>query len=94
MIHTGTYARGALAFNVGDFVYLRKHRFDDMDVATRRTILRVLAVGSLGLITLEDGDGATCKRHVRDLAPCHLTDIDPVVVLAEGVGDIPCEVCR
>jgi len=94
LTRSGNYKSNVLRYEPGDYVYLNKSRKHDMDVTTRATILKVLEISPLGVATLQGRNEHTCKRHIRNLAPCHLNNIDPTTSPVDKVDDIACRVCN
>ena len=94
--HTGQYVKPKFKFEVGDFVYVYKQPKVSTDVSTHPNILRIEGLSDRGIAELCGADGNQCKRHVRALAPCHLTDLEVEDYQANEehwAEAIACEVC-
>ena len=67
-------------FKVGDYVYLSQRPVDTLDATMTRTILRVRAVKTHGVLELEGADGGIVRVRMELCAPCHIphlvTDAD------------------
>ena len=95
-LRDGTYMPEPHDFRVGDYVYLQRPKLHSLLIVARPAILRVVAVKRTGVLILMGRDGLTRKAHVSQVAPCHLTNIDPVVdkSLQGEEASALCEVCQ
>lgn len=74
---SGGYRPKFRKYEPGDYVYLQQRGDNTLDAGCTRTILRVVQVSNLGVAELEGADGRRWKDHIKNLAPCHLPNIDP-----------------
>ncbi|OAE34648.1 hypothetical protein AXG93_4034s1010 [Marchantia polymorpha subsp. ruderalis] len=74
-IREGGYRPSIRRFWVGNNIYLQQTALTTLDVTAGRTILRMREVLPFGVLML-DGDGVFWKDHVRNCAPCHLSNVD------------------
>lgn len=96
-VHTrgGSWRPKVKKFMPGDYVYLQRKQADTLDVDSMRTILRVVQVGEHGVTELEGSDSCRWKEHVKQLAPCHLPNLDHQIrpTMWTPHADTPCQVC-
>lgn len=95
-IRGGGYLPSIRQFEVGDFVYLRRRVLDStLQISAKKEIYRVKMVQDSGAIQLQGKCGVTVMNNVCNVAPCHLTDIDPEIdhTLAKPGLNLACEVC-
>ncbi len=95
-VRSGLYQPPTVKFAVGDFVYVRRRTVvNSLQSEARPGIYRVLEVLPTGVLVLQGRCGGTMKVNVAECAPCHLTNINPVLdpQLQRVGADFPCEVC-
>jgi hypothetical protein len=83
-------------FAVGDFVYLRrKVMASTIQIMAKKKIYPVKSVHDNGSVLLQGKCGVSLLNNVCNVAPCHLTDIDPTIdhTLARPDTNLACEVC-
>ena len=83
-------------FNVGDFVYvLRPTRVSKLQPLAGDGIYRIVEMRDSGAVVLQGRCGRRTPVHVENIAPCHLSNLDPTVnpALALIDEDHPCAVC-
>jgi len=82
---------------VGDFVYLRRRVMaSTIQITAKKEIHRVKSVHDNGSVLLQGKKcGVTLLNNVCNVAPCHLTDIDPTIdhTLARPNKNLASEVC-
>jgi hypothetical protein len=96
LVRSGLYRPPSLQFAPGDYVYVRRQdAASTLQPPVREQILRVESVGPLGVAKLLGRDGVVTRRHVEQLLPCHLPDIDPIVDvrLQQPRASLACQVC-
>lgn len=54
-----------------------------------------MQVGEQGVVELEGSDGRRWKEHMRQLAPCHLPNLDHAIRPTTWIphADTPCHLC-
>jgi hypothetical protein len=95
-VRTGRYQARPISVSPGDYVYVKRAQVvNTLQMPQRDEVLRVESVGDLGVVVLIGRDGRRTRQRVEQLVPCHLPDIDPIVVpqLARPLADLACEVC-
>jgi len=95
-VRGGAYHPKVRRFEVDDFVYLRRgSNRTSLDIEARPEILRVIAIGEQGTLTLQGRCGTTMQANVVNCAPCHLPDIDDTVnpAFAKPPIEHPCQGC-
>ena len=78
-----------------DFVYVRKHDKEGLDIGARQHILRVAEVRPSGVLILQGRCGTRRAVHSSHYAPCHLPNIDPSIdwSLGRPPATAECEHC-
>jgi len=95
-IRGGGYLPSVRQFAVGDFVYLRRRVMaSTIQIMAKKEIYRVKSVHDNGSVLLQGKCGVTLLNNVCNVAPCHLTDINPTIdhTLARPDKNLACEVC-
>ena len=95
-IRGGGFLPAVKQFAVGDFVYLRCRVLNStLQIVAKKEIYRVKQVHDSGAIQLQGKCGVTLMNNVCDVAPCHLTDIDPEMDHSRAKPDqnLACEIC-
>ena len=95
-VRSGLYQPPLLKFVQGDFVYVRRRNVvNTLQSVARPGIYRVVQLLDSGVLKLQGRCGRTMKVHRSQCAPCHLTNINPVLdpSLQEVGVDFPCVVC-
>ena len=66
-----------------------------IQIMAKKEIYRVKSVHDNGSVLLQGKCGVTLLNNVCNVAPCHLTDIDPTIdhTLARPDKNLACEVC-
>ncbi len=65
-------------FHPGDFVYLkRSKRVSKLQPLAADGIFRVTEVRNSGVVVVQGRCGRYTPVHISNIAPCHLTNIDP-----------------
>ncbi len=82
-------------FDVSDFVYLQRQPNDILDISFGRTILRIKAIRSSGVLELQGVEGHTIQDHSKNCVPYHLPNLDPTIITSTWIPplDYPCQVC-
>ena len=83
-------------FTVGDFVYLKRpNRVSKLQPLASDGIYRIVEQRDSGVVVLQGRCGRRTPVHLENIAPCHLSNIDPTVnpALALVEADHPCAVC-
>lgn len=75
----------------GDYVWVQQDTQDTLDTAASRRILRVVAVGTDGVLLVQGADGSTMRVRAERVAPCGLAH----VTVPDGYvdPDLACQVC-
>jgi len=97
LIRSGEYKPSLMKFYAGQFVYVQETNVaNTLQVRARPNILRVVDVRPGGSVILQGKCGTTINQNIKNLAPCHLPNIDPTidVTLQPVPADHACEVCR
>ena len=92
--HGGQYVPTAFLFKPGDYVYLLREAHDLFHLPTRQQILRIVELRDNGVVVLEGRDMRQCTRHIQNLVPCHLKNVDPYQNDDEVDETISCVVCH
>ena len=95
-VRSGFYQPSGVKFSVGDFVYVRRRVIvDSLQSEARPGIYRVCEVRPSGVLVVQGRDGVTMQVNMAECAPCHLTNINPVLdpELQKVAADFPCNVC-
>jgi hypothetical protein len=95
-VRSGLYQPPTVKFAVGDFVYVRRRTVvNSLQSEARPGVYRVLEMLPTGVLVLQGRCGGTMKVNVAECAPCHLTNINPVLdpQLQQVEADFPCELC-
>jgi len=96
-LRDGSYLPRIRRFEVGDFVYCKRHqRHTMLDIKAKPLVLRVHEVRPSGVLVLQGRCGGLVPVHVEHCAPCHLTNINPNLDLSlvRPEEDLACEVCN
>ena len=93
MTHNGQYVAKTLKFHVGMFVYLLRGKRNLFTLPTRHTIVKLVEMRDNGVVILEGRDTRRFSRHVTNIVPCHLTNIDSYQNSDEVNEDIACTIC-
>ena len=72
----GDYRPRIHVFSPGQPVYYKRQTRDTIDVPTTRVILRVVHVRKNGSVLLQGQCGRKITDHVKNIAPCHLPNVD------------------
>lgn len=84
-------------FEPGDYVYVvQRNRNSTLQLPTQDPILRVVSVNAQGVCTLRGRCGSEHREHVSQLKPCHLHNVDPIIVdprISRPTIGHSCEVC-
>ncbi len=53
-------------------------------------------IKALGVLELQRVDGRTIWDHSKNCAPCHLSNLDPTIIMSTWIPplDYPCQVCQ
>lgn len=96
-VRSGLYRPSSFKFLEGDFVYLRRRTVvNALQSEARPGIYRIKTVKPSGVLVLQGRCGSTMSVNVTECAPCHLSNINPVLDASlQRVGDeFPCAVCE
>jgi hypothetical protein len=92
---SGSYKPKVRQFDVGDFVYFQQQPNDTLDTSSGRTILKIKAIGPLGVLELQGANGRTIQDHSKNYAPYHMPNLDPTIITSTWIPPLhyPCRVC-
>ncbi len=95
-IRQGGYKPKFVRYQPGDYVYTaERNRKSTLQMPTQDTVLRVVSLDKGGVATLRGRCGLERKEHIRNLRPCHLPNVDPIVDarIVRPPKSQACEVC-
>jgi transposase InsO family protein len=96
LIRGGLYQPITVKFAPGDFVYVRRRTVvNSLQSEARPGIYRIVELLPTGVVVLQGRCGRTMKVNVAECAPCHLTNINPVLdpSLQRVDASFECTVC-
>ncbi len=92
----GSYKPKVRQFDVGHFLYLQQQPNDNLNTSSDRTILRIKAIKSSGVLELQGTNGCTIWDHSKNCVHYHLPNLDPTIITSTWIPplDYPCQVCQ
>eukprot|EP00877_Chromochloris_zofingiensis_P012904 jgi/Chrzof1/7868/Cz02g39130.t1 len=95
-VRGGGYLPRIYKYQPGDFVYVkRSNKNSTLQIAARLEIYQIVELRDSGAVIVRGKCGTTVSKHISQITPCHLPDIDPTInpALARNNPDLACEVC-
>jgi len=94
-LRSGAYTPQLRRFRPLDYVYVRRHDKEGLDIQAHPHILRVVEVRPSGVLILQGRCGTKQAVHSSQCAPCHLPNVDPAVdwSLGRPAATAVCERC-